>query len=150
MAELAALYEKYDDLFQHSETINIIPGLGEEWTKLVAESLKKNFHRSQLRAILPIMLMSAVKLPVTGALPAKARRSMGMSTRKQKAAVVSAKLALPLFWLMQQRPYERYVLRRLWGPDAINLIESARKLHKQALAERNSTTRTTQRTAAGV
>lgn len=60
----------------------------------------------------------------------------GFSPRKQKAAVVSAKLALPLFWLMQQRPYERYVLRRWWGPDAINLIESARKLHKQALAER--------------
>jgi uncharacterized protein (DUF2236 family) len=139
MAELAALYQKYDDLFQPSETSMILPETGEDYTKVVMECIKKNFHISQLRGLIPIMLTQLVSLPVAGALPARTRTSMGLSPRKQKVAVVSAKLALPLLWLMQQKPYERYVLRRWWGPDAINLIESARKLHKQALAERAST-----------
>ncbi|MBK6009749.1 hypothetical protein [Streptomyces sp. MBT53] len=37
---------------------------------------------------------------------------------------------------MQQGPYERYVLRRVWGPDSIRLLESARRLHEQTLAQR--------------
>jgi hypothetical protein len=60
---------------------------------------------------------------------------MGISPFQAKVAVVSAKLALPLAWLLQQPPFERYILRRMWGPDAITLIESARRLHKQARAE---------------
>lgn len=37
---------------------------------------------------------------------------------------------------MQQPPFERYVIRLMWGPDATKLIESARALHKEALAAR--------------
>ncbi|MGW1783712.1 oxygenase MpaB family protein [Streptomyces sp. NPDC002143] len=137
MAELASLYEKYADLFKPSKTAGIIPGLGEDYMELIAKTVKKNFHISHLRGLVPYLLQTVVlALPVTGALSAKARRSMGVGPVKSKVAVASTKLALPLAWLMQQPPFERYVLRRMWGPDAMRLIESARRLHKQALAER--------------
>jgi hypothetical protein len=59
---------------------------------------------------------------------------MGISRRRATVSVVAAKTLLPVVWLLQQPPFERYVLRRMWGPDAMNLIESARKLHAQARA----------------
>jgi hypothetical protein len=37
---------------------------------------------------------------------------------------------------MQQGPYERYILRRMREPDSIRLLESARRLHEQTLAQR--------------
>ncbi|MFJ2904322.1 oxygenase MpaB family protein [Streptomyces sp. NPDC087212] len=140
MAELGALYEKYADLFAPTGTVNITPGTGEDWEKLAMETVKRNFHPSHLRALIPYVLQTAlVELPVIGALPAKTRRSMGVGPRKDKAAVRAAKLFLPIAWLMQQGPYERYVLRRMWGPDSIRLLESARRLHEQTLAQRAMT-----------
>ncbi|WP_217560781.1 oxygenase MpaB family protein [Streptomyces sp. GbtcB6] len=137
MAELGALYEKYADLFEPSRTVNLTPGTGEDWFKLVMRTVKQNFHLSHLRALVPYLLQTAVvELPVTGALPARTRRSMGLGPRRDKAAVRAAKLFLPIAWLMQQGPYERYILRRMWGPDSIRLLESARRLHEQTLAQR--------------
>lgn len=37
---------------------------------------------------------------------------------------------------MRQGPYERYILRRMREPDSIRLLESARRLHEQTLAQR--------------
>lgn len=137
MADLAALYNKYAVLFEPSKTVNIIPGRGEDYMKLIMKTLMKNFHISHLRGLIPYLLQTAaMELPVTGALSGPARRSMGVGPAKSAVAVASAKLALPLAWLMQQPPFERYILRRMWGPDAMMLIESARKLHKRALAQR--------------
>ncbi|MFC8662213.1 oxygenase MpaB family protein [Streptomyces sp. NPDC057199] len=136
-AELGALYEKYADLFAPSDTINTMPDTGQDWIKLSTQTVLKNFHVSHLRALIPYLLQSAlIDLPVTGALPARTRRSMGLSPRQDKAAVRAAKLFLPIAWLMQQGPYERYILRRMWGPDSVRLIESARRLHEQTLAQR--------------
>ncbi|WP_406102738.1 oxygenase MpaB family protein [Streptomyces canus] len=137
MAELGALYEKYADLFEPSTTVNTMPDTGQDWVKLSKDTVLKNFHISHLRAMIPYLLQTAlIELPVMGALPAKTRRSMGLSPRKDKAAVRAAKLFLPIAWLMQQGPYERYILRRMWGPDSVRLLESARRLHEQTLAER--------------
>jgi uncharacterized protein (DUF2236 family) len=139
MAELAALYAKYDELFRYSETINILPETGQDYAELVQKAMGKNFHISHLRAALPVALQFVLMtLPVTGAMSGKARRSIGLGPVKDKLAQVSTKLALPVAWLMQQPPFERYILRLMWGPDSIMLIESARKLHKQALAERSA------------
>jgi hypothetical protein len=79
-----------------------------------------------------------VGLPATGALSGKARRAMGVGPVKDKIAIAATKFALPLAWLVQQPPVERYIMRVMWGPDGVMLFESARKLHKQALAERNA------------
>ncbi|MEU1160774.1 oxygenase MpaB family protein [Streptomyces sp. NPDC005921] len=137
MAELGALYEKYADLFAPTETVNLTPGTGQDWLKLAVQTVKQNFHISHLRALMPYLLQTAlVETPVMGTLPAKMRRSMGLGPSKDKAAVRAAKLFLPIAWLMQQGPYERYILRRMWGPDSIRLLESARRLHEQTLAQR--------------
>ena len=71
-----------------------------------------------------------------GTLLARMRNSMGLGPRKSRRAARAAKLFLLVAWLMQQGPYERYVLRRMWGPDSIRLLESARRLHEQTLAQR--------------
>jgi hypothetical protein len=76
--------------------------------------------------------------PVLGALSGKARRAAGLSPAQSRRAYAARKLALPAIWLMQRRPVERYVTRVMWGPDAAELIASARKLHRQALAERDA------------
>lgn len=137
MAELGALYEKYADLFEPSKTVYNMPGTGEDWFKVVMRTVVKNFHVSHLRAAIPYALQtSLIELPVMGALPARMRKSMGLSPRLDRAAVLAAKLFLPIAWLMQQGPYERYVLRHMWGPDSIRLLESARRLHERTLAER--------------
>ncbi|MFF7647187.1 oxygenase MpaB family protein [Streptomyces canus] len=137
MAELGALYEKYADLFEASETVNNMPDTGQDWVKLATQTVLKNFHVSHLRALVPYLLQTAlIELPVTGALPSRTRRSMGLSPRKDKAAVLAAKLFLPVAWLMQQGPYERYILRRMWGPDSTRLLQSARRLHEETLARR--------------
>jgi uncharacterized protein (DUF2236 family) len=136
MSDLAGLYAKYDTLFQHSSTIDVIPETGEDVHELMAQSIKKNFRLSHLRAAIPVFVIFVLLgPPVTGALSGKARRSMGLSPRKDKGAVVAKKLALPLAWLFQRRPVERHLMRLLWGPDAVALFESARKLHKQALED---------------
>jgi uncharacterized protein (DUF2236 family) len=135
MAEMAALYAKYDEMFQHSKTMNIIPATGEDLIKVAGRSIVKNFHPSQLRAIVPIALMNGLfALPTLGAVSSKTRRSKGVGPVHDKLAIASTKVMLPLIWLVQQPPVERYFMRLMWGPDAIRLIESARELHRQAKA----------------
>jgi uncharacterized protein (DUF2236 family) len=137
MAEIAALYAKYDDLFRPSETMDIIPETGQDFGKILLECVKKNFHVSQLRVVIQILFQNLLfDLPVVGAMSGKTRRAMGVGPVKDKIALASKKLMLPLIWLVQQPPVERYITRLMWGPDAVTLIESARTLHDRALAER--------------
>ncbi|WP_072803278.1 oxygenase MpaB family protein [Rhodococcoides yunnanense] len=141
MAELAALYEKYDELFGDTETMNISPDAGDDYQKMMAKVMIENFHISQVRAIGPLMIQAVLfQLPTSGLLSRKVRQSIGQSALKQKIAVLSSKLVLPIVFLMQQPPIERYFMRLMWGPDGVHLIESARALHKQALADRSAAT----------
>ncbi|MFJ6893183.1 hypothetical protein [Streptomyces hokutonensis] len=59
-----------------------------------------------------------------------------MARPRQGRSARAAKLFRPIAWLMQQGPYERYILRRMREPDSIRLLESARRLHEQTLAQR--------------
>ena len=52
------------------------------------------------------------------------------------SAVASRYLSLPLTRLLQQCPSERRFMRPMSGLDAVRLIEAARKLHRQALADK--------------
>lgn len=119
------------------DTVDTLPDTGQDWVKLSMRTVLRNFHVSRLRALIPYLLqITLLVLPVAGALPARARRSTGLGPRRDKAAARAAKLFLPIAWLMQQGPCERYILCRMWGPDGIRLIESARRLHEQTLAQR--------------
>lgn len=137
MAELAALYDKYADLFRHSDTINIDPQTGEDHNKFIGRVMVKNFDRSQLRAVWQLLIHFIIwRQPMLGAFSGKARKAAGLGPFKSRMACAARKLSLPAAWIMQQPPIERYVTRVMWGPDAVELIASARKLHAQALAGR--------------
>lgn len=139
MAQLAALYEKYDDLFRHSPTMKLIPETGEDFEKVMGKNMIKNFHITQFRAIIPLMVQAIMfNLPIAGVLSGKARRAMGLSPMKARLAILSRWAVLPLVWGMQQPPVERHFMRLMWGPDGVVLIESARRLHRKALAAQSS------------
>jgi hypothetical protein len=137
MAELKALYGKHYALFGYSATIGILPNTGEDYHHVMQRAMKKNFHISQLRALIVLLLQfSLFAIPVLGALSPKTRRARHNGPIRNGIAVAAKTLMLPLIWVMQQRPVERYFMRLMWGPDAIELIESARRLHNAALRDR--------------
>lgn len=131
-AELAVLYERYADLFRHSPTIDLLPDTGEDYQQVMADAMRRNFHPTQLRAIAPLLMFVMFRMPVLGALSARARRSAGLNPVTSALAAASAKAALPVMWLLQQPPSERFLMRLMWGPDGVRLIESARELHRRA------------------
>lgn len=139
MADLQALYEKYAAFFRHSDTLTQYLDTGEVFWDVIGKSMAKNMNLSQLRPLAILLVQYIIfELPITGALSGKARKSKGYGPIKNAVAVLASKLVLPVAWVMQQAPLERYFTRRMWGPDAIRLIESARVLHKQALAKKAS------------
>ena len=133
MAELRALYAKYDELFQPSRSMDIIPATGQSFSRITEGSIKKNFHISQLRIYFQMLWSQKLfHYPIMGAVSEKTRRHSGMTPGKSRLAKASTKFMLPLIWLAQQPRVERRMIRVMWGPDAANLIESARKLQRQA------------------
>ncbi|MGW6769664.1 oxygenase MpaB family protein [Streptomyces sp. NPDC055037] len=132
MAELRALYEKYEPFFRHSPTKGTQPVNGEDWHETVGAAIKKNFHKSQLPLMFQTMLQQMFNTAVAGAGSGIMRRNMGMSPAQSRRTIVVRKAMTPLIRLMQCRPIERYYMRLMWGPDAIALITSARELHAEA------------------
>ena len=133
MAELRALYQKYDKFFGHSETLDIIPETGQNFAKITAESIKKNWHPSQRKVKLQMFFQGTLlKIPALAAVSGKTRRNAGMSPEKEKRILCARKMMMPIIWAVQQGPIERYFMRMMWGPDSVKLINEARKLHDQA------------------
>ncbi|MFC8934415.1 oxygenase MpaB family protein [Rhodococcus sp. NPDC057135] len=134
MADLENLYQRDAALFGHSESIDTLPETGENLKTVLADSMKKNRHWSQYRVYAQLLIQTKLfELPVLASFSGKTRRSMGVSRRKERIALVATKLGLPLIWLVQRPPIERYFMRMMWGPDAVALIKSARALHAEAL-----------------
>tara|TARA_Y100000815_G_scaffold189088_1_gene172609 strand:+ start:1357 stop:2451 length:1095 start_codon:yes stop_codon:yes gene_type:complete len=133
MAELRALYARYDDLFGSSETMAIIPETGQVFPDIVERSIKKNHHPSQRKVAVQLFLQEKLlKLPALAAVSGKTRRNAGISPAREKRILCARKLMMPIIWLVQQGPVERYFMRMMWGPDSVKLIKEARKLHAQA------------------
>ncbi|WP_082400284.1 oxygenase MpaB family protein [Citromicrobium sp. WPS32] len=140
MAELRALYERDANLFGGSELMAIIPATGQQFPKLVAESIKKNYHPSQFRVQIQLFLQDKLlKLPAMAAVSGKTRRNAGISPATEKRILCARKLMMPIIWLVQQGPVERYFMRMMWGPDSVKLIKEARKLHAAAKARMRQT-----------
>lgn len=136
-AELAALYDTHADLFRHSKTMNVDPETGGDHNKLLGKVMAKNLDRGQLRALWQLLIRFVIwRMPAYGAMSGKARQAAGLGPFGSRMAYVARKLALPAAWLIQQPPIERRITRIMWGPDAVELIASARELHREALARR--------------
>lgn len=137
MVELAALYEKYDDLFGTSPSMVIYPDTGENFARQMFALMKKNFHRSQLPSLFyaGVLDHGLFRQLAAGASSGRMRKSMGMGALRSRLAVALTKLALPFIWMMQRGPFERHYMRLMWGPDGVNLIQSARTLRDRVRAE---------------
>lgn len=139
MAELEALYVKYDELFQHSDTMHIHPETGLDMQRLLLKVVGKNFHISQLRLFGPVYtLFRRFDDAITGAFPDWARRWMGLSEEKERKALKALKRQLPQIRRMQRPRSERHYMRLMWGPDAVTLIEAARKLQNGVAGPRST------------
>lgn len=133
MDDLQKLYKKYDDLFGVTKTLSIIPETGQNFHQLWQESIKKNYHPSQRKVKFQLFFQEGLfKLLAMGTVSGKARKNSGLTPRQEKKVLAARVVLLPLVWLLQTRPVERYFLRMMWGPDAVELVAQARKRHAEA------------------
>ncbi|MGV0875878.1 oxygenase MpaB family protein [Martelella sp. FLE1502] len=133
MADLNKLYHKYDGLFGVTKTLATIPATGENFHTLWMESIKKNDHPSQRKVKVQLFFQEGLfKMLAMAAVSGKTRKNSGLTPRQEKKVLAARVALLPLVWLVQQPPIERYFLRMMWGPDAVELITAARKLHAEA------------------
>ena len=95
--------------------------------------MKKNYHPSQFRVQIQLFFQDKLlKLPALAAVSGKTRRNAGIGPSKEKRILCARKLMMPIIWLVQQGPIERYFMRMMWGPDSVKLITEAWKLHAKA------------------
>ncbi|WP_372096908.1 oxygenase MpaB family protein [Tistrella mobilis] len=142
MADLKALYKKYDHLFGVTKTLSIIPETGDDFHDLWKSSIQKNYHPSQRKVKRQLFFQEGLfKLFAMGAVSAKTRRNSGVTPRREKMILAARIAMMPLIWLLQRGPIERYFLRMMWGPDAVELVKSARRLHAEAKQARKNTAR---------
>lgn len=135
MAELNELYRKYARMFRYSDTVDVFPDTGENLWKVIGKSMIDNFDMSQMRPLGMLFIQYILlDLPVSGAMSGKGRRAMGMGPIKSRVAYLASKGVLPVAWLLQRPRVEKFFMRRMWGPDAVGLIEEGRILHAKALA----------------
>lgn len=133
MDDLKRRYQKYDKLFGVTRTLPIIPDTGRDFHKLWMDSIKKNYHPSQRKVKIQLLFQEGLfKLLAMAAVSGKAQKNSGISPGKEKIILASRVALLPLVWLLQKPPIERYFLRMMWGPDAVELVNAARKLHAEA------------------
>ncbi|MET4898312.1 oxygenase MpaB family protein [Sphingomonadaceae bacterium jetA1] len=143
MAELNALYARDARLFgnTHSSTMATIPATGQNWYQLIQQSIRKNRHPSQYRVKIQLFFQNKLfSIPVLKSVSGKTRRSMGISRAQERKIFFLSYLLMPMVWLFQRGPIERYFMRMMWGPDAVNLIKSARQFHAKAKSERTNRT----------
>jgi len=137
MADLHGLYEKYDRLFGTSESIAFHPENRESFAIQLFTTMKKNFHRSQWPAMFyaGVLDHGLFRQLAAGASSGRLRQSIGMGPMRSRIAVIAMKASLPFIWVMQRGLFERHYMRLMWGPDGVQLIESARELQRHALPE---------------
>ncbi|MFB6612530.1 oxygenase MpaB family protein [Agromyces sp. NPDC056379] len=135
-ADLDALYKKYDAYFGTSDSMALWPDTGENFAEAMFGLFKKNFHRSQIpAAIYAGALDHGIFRQIAAASSSgRMRQSLGWSEKKSAKSVRSLKFWMPFVWMLQRGPFERHYMRLMWGPDGVNLIESARRLEAQHAA----------------
>ncbi|MFS0795113.1 oxygenase MpaB family protein [Microbacterium sp. 1P10AE] len=132
-AELQALYEKYWPLFGHSDSVFRDLETGVDMLEQYHQVGKQNWHPSHALAVEALEdvyqrwteLMDAI-------LPANLQASAGRSPETIAAAgdIIRAREADVREF--QNPENEARVMRLLWGPDGVELIRKARRLHEEA------------------
>lgn len=132
MAEIAERYDQYAEHFTHSSSIWVSPENGADQRRVLARTALRNLHPSQWRVLAPMLFRNLLfGLAVTGSLSGKARLAMGYGPVRSAMALAARRVMLPAAWLVQQPRIERVFMRLMWGPDAMMLIDSARRLRAE-------------------
>ena len=137
MAELDALYDKYSEFFDHSDTINILPGTGENNQEIMAEAIKQNWDPSQQLAVDVLHeVYMQFETQIRATFPERIQAQAGLDETRRAEGAQALAGTQDLIREIQQPESERRIMRMMWGPDGVRLIESARELHQQVLRER--------------
>jgi uncharacterized protein (DUF2236 family) len=133
MAELEALYDRYDRYFRPSPTIWDDPESGENMLALFHENLARNHHYSQAWATRPLVSLNVRSDDaINGAFPPRYRAYLGLDAEAEERAVRALRDDLGRIRRMQGPKTEQHYMRLMWGPDATTLIESARRLQQES------------------
>ncbi|MGW6117943.1 oxygenase MpaB family protein [Nocardia sp. NPDC055165] len=127
-ADMDALYKKYADLFGTPKTMALYPDTWDNFAIQMGKTMVKNWHRSQWPALWYAGFLDhgLLRQLAAGASSANLRKSLGMGPVRSRVSRAITKLSLPLIWIMQRGRFERHYMRLMWGPDGVELIESAR------------------------
>lgn len=138
MVELAALYDQHRDLFGHSKTINIFPGTGQDNQETMGNAMKVNWHPSQQLAVDVLHeVYQQFEVQIMATFPERLQITVGLDDGQRAAAAQALVDSQDLIRELQQPENERRIMRMMWGPDGVTLIDSARELHQQVIRERD-------------
>ncbi|WP_228562317.1 oxygenase MpaB family protein [Catenulispora rubra] len=139
MAELDALYDTYWDLFGRSDTINVFPKTGEDMHETTAKCIERNWHPTQhLAADVLMEVFQQFSTQILATFPKCLQIKAGLDESQRAAAAQALEDSRDLIRESQQPENDRRMMRMMWGPDGVTLIDSARELHRQVLRERGS------------
>ena len=135
MAEVDALFDKYQELFKKTDTMTIMPESGKDFAKLSQEQIKKNWHPTQQMAVdvleeffnkptNNVIASYPTYLQIWGAGWDEAKRAEEAEKLKEAQPEIRAR--------QESADVERRAIDLFWGPDAHELISSARALMKQS------------------
>ncbi|WP_181358668.1 MULTISPECIES: oxygenase MpaB family protein [unclassified Stenotrophomonas] len=134
MAEVEALFQKYKSLFGHSDTSWVSPEDGVDIAKLMDEMVKRNWHPSHQMAAdaMSELVVGPIASLVKASFPEWMQEIVGIGPAER--ADLAEQLTSSQDWIkwMQRPESESRVQRLMWGPDGVELIENARRLHHEA------------------
>lgn len=135
MADLDALYAKYWPYFGHSDSVFRDLETGVDMLEQYRNVGQQNWHPSHALAVEALDEVYQQWLAVMDAiLPENLQASAGRSSSEIASSqdiIDSREADIRAF----QSPHnEARIMRLLWGPDGVELIANARRLHEEALA----------------
>ncbi|MCU1528895.1 MAG: hypothetical protein JWP75_2658 [Frondihabitans sp.] len=142
IAELDGLYHRYEDLFGLNDTMNLYPDTMENYAELTGESTKGNWHPSHQIVVDVVQdTYRQFVTPILATFPEWLQAKAGLDESGRAAAAQALKDSQDLIKSAQQPDNERRVMRLYWGPDGVDLIDHARKLHREALQRQGNDTK---------
>ena len=142
VAELDGLYHMYEDLFGVNDTMNLYPDTMENYAELLRETPKRNWHPSH-KIVVDVVEDTFRKFvtPILATFPEWLQAKAGLDESGRTAAAQALKDSQDLIKSAQQPDNERRIMRLYWGPDGVDLIDHARKLHREALQQQGNDTK---------
>ena len=137
MADLDALYGKYWPYFGHADSVLVDLETGVDMFAQYHAVGQQNWHPSHAVVVEALNEVYQQWVEVMDAiLPANLQAAAGRSPEKIAASAEIVREREADIRAFQSPENEARIMRLLWGPDGVDLIHNARRLHQEAVAER--------------